>query len=164
MKKYGFVLWLVVPAFIFIAGILFMSWKTKTSMPDDAKIEYRVDDIDKDTFLNTKNVYWRVCMGELKWWQRPFNPWTQAYFVNSGYIYGSRKVPDGELDSTKYVLFGVDDFKELKAKCHTLGEMKEHIRKSDEEFNRCNYNVRRGRKNAEQKKKNEDVWTKAIEE
>ena len=164
MKKYRFVIWLVVSAFIFTAGILFMSWKAQTSMPEDAKIEYRVEDIDKDTLLNAKNVYWRVCMDELEWWQRPFNPWIQAYFVSSGYIYGSRRVPDGELDSTKYVMFGVNDFKSLKAKCHTLGEMKEHIRKSDEEFNRCNYNVRQGRKNDEQKKKNKDVWTKAIEE
>jgi hypothetical protein len=122
---------------------------------DEAKIEYKVgkETVSPYIFGGYKRVYWRVSNDEVMWWMRPYNGWKEAYFVSSGYMYGGRHTPYGELDATKFVLFNMEEFTKLKNKCHTLAEMKDYIKKSDEEFNKCNYEIRKKRK-AEEREKN----------
>lgn len=131
---------------------------------DDAKIEYKVgkETLLSDLFGGWKNVYWRVSNDELQWWLRPFNRWNKAYFVSSGRVFCSLYVPDGEMDATKYELFNTQQFKELKDKCHTLGEMKEYMVKSDKEFERWNYELRKKREKEEIQNRSKKEWENAV--
>lgn len=126
----------------------------------DAEIEYKIG---KETVLPSltggfKRVYWRIKLEDCEWWQKPFDYWREAYFVTSGHVYGRRDVPDGELDAKRYVLFNPEQFKELKNKCHTLGEIHEHMKKADEEFERCSYKKRKERAENESKEESRRRW------
>ena len=127
--------------------VLTWAWYSHETMNTmyDAEIEYKIG---KETVMPSltggfKRIYWRIKLEDCEWWQKPFDYWREAYFVTSGHVYGSKDVPDGELDATRYILFNPEQFKKLKNECHTLGEMQEHIKKADEEFERCNYKKRK---------------------
>ena len=129
-----------------VLGWALHSHKTMNTMYD-AEIEYKIG---KETVMPSltggfKRVYWRIKLEDCEWWQKPFDYWREAYFVTSGHVYGSKDVPDGELDATRYILFNPGQFKKLKNECHTLGKMQEHMKKADEEFERCNYKKRKER-------------------
>ena len=131
---------------------------------DEAKIEYKVEKSTSmpELFGGWKYVYWRVDNSELKWWLRPFNTWKQAYFVSSGYVLYARDIPEGEKNSTKFNSFNAKQFKALKNECHTLGDMKEHNRKADKEFNAWNYELRKKRQKEEMLNKSKQEWEEAI--
>lgn len=158
---------IIICAICFVLGVARMvgtityAHKTINSM-DDTKIEYKIKGkpICPSISGGYRNVYWRVSQDELRWWLKPYNKWHQAYFVESGYEYS--RFLHGELNATKYVLFNTEQFKKMKDKCHTLGEMKEYIKKSDEEFNKCNYKVRRKREEEERKKRSENMWKEIV--
>ena len=168
MKKNTTILYAVLTVLVLIAikGVFTLRSEAHKAIDamNDAPIEYRIGD---DTVLpefigGYKNVYWRVSNEELEWWQKPFNKWNKAYFVSSGYVWLRDGVPDGEKDSTKYVLFNTKQFKALKDKCRTLGDMKEHIRKSDKEYERWNYQLRKERERKEREMKDKNRWEEAL--
>ena len=166
MGKKSFTIYVVVCMTLFLGlifGDIYYSNKAINKM-DNAKIEYKLghDTEMPDLFGGWKEVYWRVSNDELKWYLKPHNGWKKAYFVGSGYVWCSSDVPDGELDATKYTLFNTKQFKKLKDECHTLGEMKEHNRKADEEYEKCNYKLRMEKKDEEKLDHSKKMWEDAL--
>lgn len=129
---------------------------TVTSDGDD-RVQYKTSTCPSCEAIgaDSRDVYWRVLPEDLPRWKRFANRWHRVYRTESFKTYKYPSWPswkDLVLDAEKYHNYSLDEFKQLRQTCQTVDQIREYLRRQDEEYMKNNREMREKREKEEKNK------------